>query len=148
MGPLSSLRIPRVRTYFGSRSLPLCFTYMTLTSYGRPSHAVRLHSVLLSPVHNPNGISTIGLANLSLSLAATRKISFDFSSSAYLDVSVRRVPRITLWIHVMLTELSFSGVAPFGYPRISAYLQLPAAFRSLSRPSSASDAKAFSLRSS
>ena len=38
-------------------------------------------------------------------------------------------------------------VSPFGYPRISAYLQLPEAFRSLSRPSSAPDAKAFPLRS-
>ena len=37
------------------------------------------------------------------------------------------------------------GVAPFGYLRIVAYLQLPAAFRSLSRPSSAPDAKAFTL---
>ena len=34
---------------------------------------------------------------LSLSLAATQKISFDFSSSAYLDVSVQRVsPRTTM----------------------------------------------------
>ena len=38
-------------------------------------------------------------------------------------------------------------VSPFGHPRISAYLQLPEAFRSLSRPSSAPDAKAFPLRS-
>ena len=38
-------------------------------------------------------------------------------------------------------------VSPFGYPRIIAYLQLPEAFRSLSRPSSAPDAKAFPLRS-
>ena len=37
------------------------------------------------------------------------------------------------------------GVSPFGYPRIEAYLQLPVAFRSLSRPSSAPDAKAFTL---
>ena len=37
-------------------------------------------------------------------------------------------------------------VAPFGYPRINAYLPLPGAFRSLSRPSSASGAKAFPLR--
>ena len=37
------------------------------------------------------------------------------------------------------------GVAPFGYPWIEAYLQLPMAFRSLSRPSSAPDAKAFTL---
>ena len=37
-------------------------------------------------------------------------------------------------------------VSPFGYLRIEAYLQLPEAFRSLSRPSSAPDAKAFPLR--
>ncbi len=35
------------------------------------------------------------------------------------------------------------GVPPFGNLRINAYLQLPAAYRSLSRPSSAPDAKAF-----
>ena len=39
-------------------------------------------------------------------------------------------------------------VSPFGNPRIYAYLQLPAAYRSLSRPSSAPDAKAFSMCSS
>ena len=39
------------------------------------------------------------------------------------------------------------GVSSFGNPRIEAYLQLPAAYRSLSRPSSAPDAKAFTLRS-
>ena len=37
------------------------------------------------------------------------------------------------------------GVSTFGNPRIEAYLQLPAAYRSLSRPSSAPDAKAFTL---
>ena len=36
-------------------------------------------------------------------------------------------------------------VSSFGHLRIEAYLQLPAAFRSLSRPSSAPDAKAFTL---
>ena len=39
-------------------------------------------------------------------------------------------------------------VAPFGDPRISGYLLLPAAYRSLSRPSSAPSAKASALRSS
>ena len=38
-------------------------------------------------------------------------------------------------------------VAPFGNPRINGYLLLPEAYRSLSRPSSAPDAKAFPLRS-
>ena len=37
------------------------------------------------------------------------------------------------------------SVPTFGYLRIEAYLQLPVAFRSLSRPSSAPDAKAFAL---
>ena len=38
-------------------------------------------------------------------------------------------------------------VSPFGNPRIGAYLRLPVAYRSLSRPSSALSAKAFPLRS-
>ena len=40
------------------------------------------------------------------------------------------------------------SVSTFGYLRIRAYLQLPVAFRSLSRPSSAPCAKAFTLCSS
>ena len=65
-----------------------------------------------------------------LSLAATHRISFDFFSSAYLDVSLRRVPLITLfdsrndpWLFTMV-------VSQFGNPRINAYLQLPVAYRS------------------
>ena len=38
-------------------------------------------------------------------------------------------------------------VSPFGNLRVEAYVQLTAAYRSLSRPSSALDAKAFPLRS-
>ena len=38
-----------------------------------------------------------------------------------------------------------SQVPPFGYLRINTYLRFPVAFRSLSRPSSASGAKAFPL---
>ena len=36
---------------------------------------------------------------LPISLATTFGISFDFSSSAYLDVSVQQVPFVQLWIH-------------------------------------------------
>ena len=39
------------------------------------------------------------------------------------------------------------GVSPFGHPRINTCLRLPAAFRSLPRPSSAPGGKAFTLRS-
>ena len=38
------------------------------------------------------------------------------------------------------------GVTPFGYPRLSGYVPLPAAFRSLSRPSSPYGSKASTLR--
>ena len=39
------------------------------------------------------------------------------------------------------------GVAPFGNPRVKDYFHLTAAYRRLSRPSSALSAKAFTLRS-
>ena len=38
-------------------------------------------------------------------------------------------------------------VSPFGNPGVDGYLLLTRAYRSLSRPSSAPDAKSFSLRS-
>ena len=48
----------------------------------------------------------------------------------------------------MILQHYLQCVPAFGYLRISAHLQLPAAFRSLSRPSSAPSAKASTLRSS
>ena len=146
MVPPSSVQIPRVRTYSGSRSLPSHFAYRALTFFGRASHPVLLCFVLLYAVRTP-GVFLLPVWPLSRSLAATCEISVDFSSSAYLDVSVRQVPFPKLWIHFGMTRHSPCRVSPFGHPRIEAYLQLPAAFRSLSRPSSAPDAKAFALRS-
>ena len=81
------------------------------------------------------------------SLATTCGISIDFFSSPYLDVSVQAVPPVSLLIQYTVTGLDSSRIAPFGHLRINAYLRLPAAFRSLSRPSSAPGAKAFPLRS-
>ena len=42
---------------------------------------------------------------LSVSLAATPEIDVSFSSSGYLDVSVPRVPFLTLWIGVRIAEV-------------------------------------------
>ena len=43
---------------------------------------------------------------LPLSLATTRRISFDFSSSGYLDVSLPRVPRVRLCVQRTLRDSS------------------------------------------
>ena len=56
-------------------------------------------------------------------------------------------PPHKLLIHLWVTGHYPSRVPPFGYPWIKAYLQLPMAFRSLSRPSSAISALASTLRS-
>ena len=81
------------------------------------------------------------------SLATTCGISVDVFSSPYLDVSVQAVPFLHLFDSMQDTQILSVWVAPFGDPRINGYLLLPAAYRSLSRPSSAPDAKAFPLRS-
>ena len=78
------------------------------------------------------------------SLATTSGISVDVFSSPYLDVSVQAVPLLSLFESVQDT---FRWVSPFGNLRIKAHLQLPVDYRSLSRPSSAPNAKAFPLRS-
>ena len=81
------------------------------------------------------------------SLATTSGISVDFSSSPYLDVSVQAVPRVRLFDSTHADRVLLCRVSPFGNLRVKAYVQLTAAYRSLSRPSSAPDAKAFPLRS-
>ena len=72
---------------------PKSFGYRLVTSV-----AVRTPGVFLRPVWP-----------LSLSLATTREISFDFFSSPYLDVSVREVPRVSLWIHHTLAYYVYAG---------------------------------------
>ena len=81
------------------------------------------------------------------SLATTYGISVDVFSSPYLDVSVQAVPRVRLFDSTHATWILSMWVAPFGNLRVKGYLLLTAAYRSLSRPSSAPDAKAFPLRS-
>ena len=81
------------------------------------------------------------------SLATTSGISVDVFSWPYLDVSVQAVPHAYLFDSVYVDRVLLCRVAPFGNLRINVYVPLPEAYRSLSRPSSAPDAKAFPLRS-
>ena len=141
-----SHRVSRVRRYSGSCSLTLVFAYGALTLSCLPSHAVQLTYVMHYAVRTP-GTLLLLVWPPPRSLATTSGISVDVFSSPYLDVSVQAVPHVLLFDSQHVTGGLLQWVAPFGYLRINAYLQLPEAFRSLSRPSSAPDAKAFPLRS-
>ena len=146
MVPPTSHRVPRVLRYSGSRLSSSAFDYVALTLCRRPSHAVLLASSDHDVCPQPRRINP-PVWPLPRSLATTSGISVDFSSSPYLDVSVQAVPFLRLFCSTQDDWILSSRVAPFGYPRINGYLLLPEAFRSLSRPSSAPDAKAFPLRS-
>ena len=111
------------------------------------SRTVRLLLLLLFVSPNPVHISIYGLGSYPFARHYLGNRCFTFSSSGYLDVSVPRVPLVTLFIHVTILYISIKCVPAFGYLRINVHLQLPVAFRSLSRPSSAPDAKAFTIRS-
>ena len=98
-------------------------------------------------VQNPENPERLSVWPLPRSLATTGGISVDVFSCPYLDVSVQGVPLAYLFDSVYDTQVLPVCVPTFGNLRITAYLQLPEAYRSLSRPSSAPDAKAFPLRS-
>ena len=142
----SSHRVSRVRRYSGYPLSVFSFVYGTLTLCGWPSHAIRLDTSGLDASPNPSDLKPL-VWPPPRSLATTCGISVDVFSSPYLDVSVQAVPRVLLFYSQHADTVLPCRVSPFGNLRINAYLQLPEAYRSLSRPSSAPDAKAFPLRS-
>ena len=146
MVPQSSDQVSRVWPYSGTRAALIVFAYVSLTLYGWLSHTIRLTTWVLKAVRTPEGF-LLPVCPLPRSLATTNGISVDVSSSPYLDVSVQAVPRVRLFYSTHADRVLLCRVAPFGNPRIKAYVPLPVAYRSLSRPSSAPDAKAFPLRS-
>ena len=144
MVPQYSVQISRVRTYFGYCRLASVFTYMTLTFFGPTSHWVRLTSTIPYAVHNPVSISTPGLASFAFARRYSQNLVW------FLFLRVLRCFSSPRSLHAPMYSVHdhklFACVVPqFGHLRIEAYLQLPAAYRSLSRPSSAPDAKAFTL---
>ena len=91
MVPPASHKVSRVSWYSGSCQSRLNFAYgiFTLSDQISQNCSAIDSSTLCSP--QPRGARTTVWA-LSISLAATLEIDFSFSSSGYLDVSVRRVP--------------------------------------------------------
>ena len=145
MGPPASHRVTRVPWYSGSCHVTHHFAYKTFTLYGvdsHPSSAITCESLIQSATPK---VLLPSVWPSSFSLAATKKIDFSFSSSAYLDVSVQRVFPRTPIDSVHGDWVLPSRVPPFGNLRIYTYLRFPVAYRSLSRPSSAPNAKASAL---
>ena len=108
MVPASSHEIPRVSWYSGYCLLLSPFVYRAFTFSGRlfQNCSTVLHDGLCSPnpaVHAPR----FGLFRFRSPLLP--ESFFIFSSSGYLDVSVHRVPFLTLWIHVWMTEVPSAG---------------------------------------
>ena len=122
------------------------FRYGAFTLFGRPSQVLLLTVSAIMQVRTPAKLLQL-VWPPPRSLATTSGISVDVFSSSYLDVSVQTVPPTYLFYSVCSSTVLPYWVAPFGNLRITVYLQLPEAYRSLSRPSSAPDAKAFPLRS-
>ena len=146
MVPPVSHRVSRVRRYSGSSLIR--FSFRLRGSHplwpAFPYRSTNLSYRCVSP--QPRGINP-SVWPLPRSLATTSGISVDFSSSPYLDVSVQAVPYLRLFCSTQVDGVLLRRVSPFGNSGINAYVQLPQTYRSLSRPSSAPDAKAFPLRS-
>ena len=146
MVPPGSHGVSRVPRYSGTRLRQLGFrlwgSHPLWLAF--PYHSTNLLSRCAGP--QPQRINPL-VWPLPRSLATTSGISVDFSSSPYLDVSVRAVPHVHLFDSMHVDRVLLCRVSPFGNLRINAYVQLPEAYRSVSRPSSAPDAKAFPLRS-
>ena len=98
MVPPTSHRVPRVPWYSGSCRPSSTFAYGAFTLSGRLSQnrSAGFHGNFCSPLPRHARMAVWALPR---SLAATYGIDVSFSSSAYLDVSVQRVPSVRLWIH-------------------------------------------------
>ena len=144
MVPPVSHGVSRVPRYSGTQ--PKQFGFRLRVSHplwmAFPYHSANLLSRCAGP--QPQRINPL-VWPLPRSLATTNGISVDFSSSPYLDVSVQAVPHLRLFDSTQVDGVLLHRVSPFGNLRIKAYVPLPEAYRSLSRPSSAPDAKAFPL---
>ena len=132
MVPPDSDRISLVPPYSG-------FSYAVIRFQIHGFHALRPNfpdrspnkSQSMSLSYNPAHAVTPAVWAAPRSLATTCGITVVFSSCGYLDVSVPRVRP-----SYQGGDPSSHRVPPFGNPRVTGYLRLTVAYRSLSRPSS------------
>ena len=146
MVPALSIKVSRVSMYSGYRLADSSFAYGAFTLSGRLSQNLSARFIRSIMRSEPHGARTM-VWPLSISLAATLEIDFFFLFLRLLRCfsSPGSLPYVMDWR--MDDWSSSSRVSPFRHLRINGYLHLPAAFRSLSRLSSALSAKASTLRS-
>ena len=115
MVPAHSIKVSRVSMYSGYRhaNFPFAYGAFTLSGWLSQNHSAR---IVESIMRSEPGHARMTVCPFSISLAATLEIDFSFSSSGYLDVSVHRVPFLTLWIGIRMT-----GVFPAGFPHSDIY---------------------------
>ena len=146
MVPTTSRKVSRVSRYSGSCLLLLVFAYEAFTLSGGLSQnpsANKSEYVLqsITPEDKSSGLASFPFARRYLGnrcFFLFLLLLRCFSSEGFLHMA--------MYLPCSDTVLPYR-VSPFGYLRVYGYLLLTAAFRSLSRPSSAPDAKSFSLRS-
>ena len=146
MVPAYSHKVSRVSWYSGSRHADSSFAYgaFTLSGWLSQNHSAKLvRSIMRSEPRN----ARIPVWALPFSLAATHRITCCFLFLRLLRCfsSPGSLPYVMDW---RMDDWSFSSrVSPFRNLRVFGYLLLAAAYRSLSRLSSALSAKASTLRS-
>ena len=121
------------------------FNYGTITRYGHPFQNVRLSSAFHIVVLQPQRDKSLwfGLFRFRSPLL-TESILFLFLRLLRCFTSAG-VALPLLCVQRGVTQYYLRWVSPFGNPRVKAYLPLSEAYRSLSRPSSPDDTKAFAV---
>ena len=107
MVPARSHKVSRVSWYSGSchACLPFVYGAFTLSGWLSQNHSTRLTRQFCSP--NP-GVHALRFGLFPFRSPLLWKSHVVFSSSGYLDVSVHRVPFLTLWIGVRILEVCSS----------------------------------------
>ena len=138
MVPTFSYEISRASYYSGYYRLFHVFVYRSFTFYGLLSQIILLTFLITFVVLHPNSISTISLGSSYFARHYFRNRVFFLFLQVLRCFSSLRSPPIHYFTHVWISNLFSLDEFPHsdicGY---SGYLLLPAAFRSLSRPSSA-----------
>ena len=143
MVPAPSCKVSRVSQYSGSCLLSLLYAYGALTLFGVPFQApsalkVSVFAVLTPPCSHGG----LGSSHFARRYSGNRCF-FLFLRLLRCFSSPGPPPCVMCWR--MDTQGPPAWVSPFRHLRITGYLPLPAAFRSLSRLSSAPSAKASAL---